>query len=1066
MAAGTQILSSGAPSTEPRALTVAGAARFLGVHPNTVRAWSDRGQLHCLRINGRGDRRFPVPALREFIARAERAGERPIRGEVTASAVVGRPHGVSLSVLESPDPGATRDRSGERADRGREDRWDASKGVPSAETVVAVAESARGAVAAIAPADRRSLDLHVLGHIIRLTASGAGLVETLTEIAAALRAALGATYVSIAEATPGGIVVRGADGIEAVLPPGLAEGGGLVGRAIAGHEVAFVPLFEVPADAVDDASAGAGWVRLRSAIALPVLLGNQPWGALSVETDQPGTLGPEDVPFLEAIAFQVAGFIEQARIVDRIHGQLDRATAMQRAAAGLAGKFDVRDIFDGLLDHAVAVFGADRAAVFSPRADGVFVAEATRGMPDVVGGSTRTLPDGSLLERAVRLGQPLVIDDLPSHRHGLQKSLLGPSASGSAVAVPLLAERELVGLLLLVRDVPHPFDAADFEALDALASQVGLAVRNARTLDRMATWAAQLRSVQQLGGRISGLTTVADIGRAIATELQLVIDTPVIRVYRLVGDVLLPMAWRSGARAEPGVADEPGGDDSIPVVQEAPMAQRALRHGRSRAAASPVVRPLRVDGSLAGWIARSGIAEIIADVPSDSRADREVEAPGGPASALVAPLTFEGRALGLIMLERPGTNRFTDDELRLLVIYATFAAQALANAEATERLEAQSAKLSRQLRSQQELLGITESILATLDSRVVVEQVADRLGSLVRYDGLVIRLVEGTPASLIPIVARGPGGVRLSPESAGPGDQVSTWVVERGQGVLLPAVATTDDDGASPSAARLPEIGRPGHPATAASCIVVPLRGHERIVGALALERRDAGSPFTPDEFELVTLFAAQASIALRNAEVHRQVEIQAETDGVTGLRNHGTFKRQLGAAVSRGDPFSLLMLDLDGFKRYNDTFGHPAGDDLLHRIATALRASVRESDVVFRYGGDEFSLLLPRTDARGSLAVANKIMRAVRVAGEADEDAAVPVRVTCSIGVAAFPTDGADLDSILLAADRACYASKRSGRDRVSTADDGLALASEFLPTSPTPVDALELAVSSAARD
>ena len=111
------------------------------------------------------------------------------------------------------------------------------------------------------------------------------------------------------------------------------------------------------------------------------------------------------------------------------------------------------------------------------------------------------------------------------------------------------------------------------------------------------------------------------------------------------------------------------------------------------------------------------------------------------------------------------------------------------------------------------------------------------------------------------------------------------------------------------------------------------------------------------DEFELVALFAAQVSIALQNAEVHRAVEIRAQTDDLTGLLNHGTFQAGCGAA-SRRAISSLIMLDLDDFKAVNDYLGHQAGDRLLSEIATAIVAAGRDTDHVFRYGGDEFALI------------------------------------------------------------------------------------------------------------
>jgi diguanylate cyclase (GGDEF)-like protein len=158
---------------------------------------------------------------------------------------------------------------------------------------------------------------------------------------------------------------------------------------------------------------------------------------------------------------------------------------------------------------------------------------------------------------------------------------------------------------------------------------------------------------------------------------------------------------------------------------------------------------------------------------------------------------------------------------------------------------------------------------------------------------------------------------------------------------------------------------------------------------------------------------------------------------------------------VVEGEPFGLLMLDLDTFKAVNDTAGHQAGNEFLRAVASTLRSAGREGDRVFRYGGDEFTILLPRSDTAGALAAANRIRSALRrIPAPAGIHAGW--RVAASIGIATFPADGTTAHEVLLAADRACFVAKREGRDRVATAAEGLALAARFTLTSPTPVDPL----------
>ena len=142
---------------------------------------------------------------------------------------------------------------------------------------------------------------------------------------------------------------------------------------------------------------------------------------------------------------------------------------------------------------------------------------------------------------------------------------------------------------------------------------------------------------------------------------------------------------------------------------------------------------------------------------------------------------------------------------------------------------------------------------------------------------------------------------------------------------------------------------------------------------------------------------------------------------------------------------YSVIMLDLDDFRNVNNSLGHQAGDDLLRTIAGTLRSAGRDSDLIFRYGGDEFAFLLPNTDAAGAMRVAERAREAVRSAGGT---------VTASVGVSTFPVDGATARDVLLAADRACFVAKRQGRDRVATAAEGLALATAFSLKEPTPID------------
>jgi two-component system, cell cycle response regulator len=177
-------------------------------------------------------------------------------------------------------------------------------------------------------------------------------------------------------------------------------------------------------------------------------------------------------------------------------------------------------------------------------------------------------------------------------------------------------------------------------------------------------------------------------------------------------------------------------------------------------------------------------------------------------------------------------------------------------------------------------------------------------------------------------------------------------------------------------------------------------------------------------------------------AEANSRLAQLAVTDGLTGLYNHRHFHERLSLEVERsqrsGLPLSLLMLDVDHFKQFNDQFGHPAGDEVLRQLARVLADTRRANDVVARYGGEEFAVILVDTAKFTAAKVAERIRE--RVAGHDFTEAAQRAgRIGVSIGVATFPDDGSDAEALVRAADAALYTAKRAGRNRVVLASEAL---------------------------
>jgi diguanylate cyclase (GGDEF)-like protein len=229
------------------------------------------------------------------------------------------------------------------------------------------------------------------------------------------------------------------------------------------------------------------------------------------------------------------------------------------------------------------------------------------------------------------------------------------------------------------------------------------------------------------------------------------------------------------------------------------------------------------------------------------------------------------------------------------------------------------------------------------------------------------------------------------------------------------------------------ERARVGDPSAGDQTLEVPLRASRRVFGTLVL----AGASFGNDERETAASLAGQAVIALENARLHRIVERQALVDGLTGLANRRSVEEMLRAELSRAERFggdvAVVIADIDGFKKINDRYGHPAGDAVLREFARRLRQTVREIDLAGRWGGEEFCLVLPGTDAEGGSSLAERAREALEQRPVTLPDGTA-IAVTASFGVAAAALSAAG-DGIVAAADAALYEAKRSGKNRVVTA-------------------------------
>ncbi|MBC8159521.1 MAG: sensor domain-containing diguanylate cyclase, partial [Alphaproteobacteria bacterium] len=221
--------------------------------------------------------------------------------------------------------------------------------------------------------------------------------------------------------------------------------------------------------------------------------------------------------------------------------------------------------------------------------------------------------------------------------------------------------------------------------------------------------------------------------------------------------------------------------------------------------------------------------------------------------------------------------------------------------------------------------------------------------------------------------------------------------------------------------------------------LCVPMMAQGELIGVVVLNNKHADAEPLPEDVQrLVVAIAEQIGLALSNLRLRETLEAQALNDPLTQLYNRRymaeNFQRELTIAGRKKAPVSVIMLDVDKFKPFNDRFGHEAGDLVLKAVADLLRSQCRETDIVCRFGGEEFLIILPEATLEMAMERAETLRNEAKaMTVEFDGSALDPISL--SFGVSVFPDHGADPDDIIRAADMALYVSKNDGRDRVTAA-------------------------------
>jgi len=322
---------------------------------------------------------------------------------------------------------------------------------------------------------------------------------------------------------------------------------------------------------------------------------------------------------------------------------------------------------------------------------------------------------------------------------------------------------------------------------------------------------------------------------------------------------------------------------------------------------------------------------------------------------------------------------------------------------------------------------IGKALTSSLDIGEVMHVILAKVSELLKPRNWSLLLKDQATGELYFHAAVGAGSDQLVGSRIKPGEGIAGWVAQHNLPLLVPNVAK------DPRFASRFDDASPFH---TASILCVPLTFKGLMLGVIELVNGEGDGVFAEEDLRILGTVAEFSAIAIENARNFHKVEELTVLDDHTGLFNSRHLKRQLESEVVRatrfGHPVSLIFFDLDHFKQVNDKHGHQAGSRVLHEVGKLLLKTLRSTDVPVRYGGDEFVILMPETSKDQAIAAARRIGGEIAATAFLADGKFGPLRLTASIGVAAFPDDAPEPEGLLKRADEAMYQVKAQCRGGV----------------------------------
>jgi diguanylate cyclase (GGDEF)-like protein len=858
--------------------------------------------------------------------------------------------------------------------------------------VAAEAEQQRQEIA------RRKDDLEGLYEISQVFGNLEDARETFRQVSERIARLLGAEMCMLARFDENGAVVRG-------VPPGYGLSDEQIARLTYVVDAEMIAFWDVAQreylllnDLTHLPPALAGFVlplHLREVVAARMMWRGRPIGLIfAANKTNGGSFEEKDARLLGILAGQVAIAVENARLYREAQKNLQDVMRLYAISTQLVAQSDPETIPTRVVKAIAEALNAPMATIaLLNEATGLLEYSATVGVPE----DALKVPfrKEGLGMTVVRTGEPRFIEDIRS------VSDISPVSRvwgyRAVACLPIQHSDKRVGALYVNYSEPHTFTPIEKNMLAIFANQTAIALENARLQREEQRQAMELATLANLSHSLQETMDLEEMFRVLERQMCASLpaaDAGALLVYDHQNDVLVP-------RAVFGFDRE--------VLQKA-----ALRPGESiPGQVFQLNRAMLVSGNESVEEARQTMR------PHNQALFAAAHLGLHPQSVICAPLRTGGETLGVILLDNfKSPQAFAPEDLRLVDAMADRAALAIRNAQL----------FARGLRRAAQLAAVAEvghRVTAILD----LDELATTLVGLIRstfgYRYAHLFINDPVRRETVLRAGAGPATETTGPESfALKFDQgIVGWVASHGERLLANDVAQEPRYLYHPL---LPD---------ARAELAAPLKAGPRVIGVLDVQSENINA-FEPSDIATLETLAGQVAIAIENARLYGEMQEQARRDSLTQAYNHGYFLKRLDEEVRRAQreshPLSLIMLDIDYFKEYNDRYGHVVGDQVLGTVVQAIGAHIKHTDLVGRWGGEEFGIALVGADVERARIVAGRIRKTLAETQLLSTDGRAITPPSVSQGLATLPTHARDTAALVDLADAALYRAKSRGRDQI----------------------------------